>query len=167
MKIAAFFLLFLFATKTYPAEPELREVKRLFEAAVHSKASADQLLTLLSAVGPASPPLLICYKGAAEMMRCRYGLNPVNKFRRFKKGKNLIEEAVKKEPDHPEIRFLRFAIQTNIPAFLNYNDDITKDKKYLLSRVKTIKDKKLKESILKYLTTSDYCSAEEKKGLAI
>ena len=165
MKIASFFLLLLFVTKSYSAEPELQEVKSLFESAVHSKASSDRLLKILSDIGPASPPLLICYKGAAEMMRCRYGFNPIHKFKRFKKGKLLIEEAVKKEPDNPEIRFLRFAIQTNIPAFLNYNNDIKKDKKYLLSNVKTIKDKKLKESILKYMATSEYCSAEEKKGL--
>jgi len=100
------------------------------------------------------------------MMRCRYGLNPIHKFRRFKKGKSLIEEAVKKEPDNPEIRFVRFAIQTNIPAFLNYNHHITKDKKYLLDNVKTIKDKKLKQDILTYLSTSGYCTAAEKKGLS-
>lgn len=166
MKAAAFFLLLFFTTKTFSAEPKLREIKSLFEAAVHSKDSADRLLKILSGIGPSSPPLFICYKGAAEMMRCRYGLNPIHKFRRFKKGKSLIEEAVKKEPDNPEIRFVRFAIQTNIPAFLNYNDHITKDKKYLLDNVKTIKDKKLKQDILAYLSTSSYCTAAEKKGLS-
>lgn len=166
MKIATFMFLLLFTTKIYSAEPELAEVKRLFEASVNSKASSDQLLKILSDIGPSSTPLLICYKGAAEMMRCRYGFNPINKFKRFKKGKNLIEAAVKKEPDNIEIRFLRFAIQTNIPAFLNYNEDITKDKKYLLNNVKTIKDKKLKEGMLKYLLTSDHCTAGEKKGLS-
>ncbi|RQO65834.1 hypothetical protein DBR43_26665 [Pedobacter sp. KBW06] len=165
MKAAVFLLLLLFATKTYSAEPELREVKRLFEAATHSKDSSDRLLEILSGIGPSSPPLFICYKGAAEMMRCRYGLNPIHKFKRFKKGKALIEAAVKKESHNIEIRFLRFAIQTNLPSFLNYNDDITKDKQFLLSNLKTIKDKKLKDSISKYLSTSNYCSAEEKKGL--
>ena len=165
MRAAVFFFLLLFATKSYSAEPELREVKSLFETAVHSKASADRLLKILSVIGPSSPPLLICYKGAAEMMRCKYGLNPIHKFSRFKKGKSLIEEAVKKEPDNLEIRFLRFAIQTNIPGFLNYNDDISKDKQFLLANLKTTKDKKLKENILKYLSTSKYCTAEEKKGL--
>jgi len=167
MKVAAFFLLLFFAMKTRSAEPELREVKSLFEAAVHSKDSADRLLKILYSVGQSSSPLLICYKGAAEMIRCRYGFNPIHKFSRFKKGRILIEEAVKKEPDNLEIRFVRFAIQTNIPAFLNYNDHITNDKKYLLSNVKKIKDKKLKQDILAYLSTSNYCTAAEKKGLSI
>lgn len=166
MKVAVFFLLLLLATKTHSAEPEHREVKRLFEAAVNSKDSADRLLEMLSGIDLSSSPLFICYKGAAEMIRCRYGLNPIHKFSRFKKGRSLIEAAVKKEPDNLEIRFLRFAIQTNIPAFLNYKDHITKDKKYLLSNVKTIKDKKLKQDILTCLSTSNYCTAAEKKGLS-
>lgn len=167
MKKVAFLMLLLFATKAYSAEPEIEEVKILFEASAHSKHSADRLLNLLSAIDSSSPPLLICYKGAAEMMQAKYGFNPINKFRRFKKGKILIEEAVKKEPDNIEIRFLRFTIQTNLPAFLNYNDDIKKDKIHLLANLKTTKDKKLKQAIVKYLSSSRYCSTEEKKELVI
>lgn len=165
MKIATFFTLLLFALKTYSAEPELQEVKNLFEASSHSKASADQLLELLNTISHSSPPILICYKGAAEMMQAKYGINPINKFKRFKNGKTLIEEAVKKEPNNMEILFLRFAIQTNLPAFLNYNKDIKKDKKYLLANLKTVKDKKLRQNILIFLSASKHCSEEEKKGL--
>ena len=154
MKRAAFFILFLLATKTYSAEPGIEEVKILFEASAHSKSSAERLLKLLSAVGYSSPPLMLCYKGVAEMMQAKYAFNPIVKFKRFKKGKKMIEEAVKKEPDNLEIRFLRFAIQTNLPAFLNYNDNIKEDKKYLLTNLQTTKDKKLKQDILKYLSTS-------------
>ena len=75
-----------------------------------------------------------------------------------------MEEAVKKQPDNLEIRFLRLAIQTNLPTFLNYSDNIIEDKKYLLANVQTIKNKNLKQDILKYLLASKYCLAEEKKN---
>ena len=101
------------------------------------------------------------------MMQAKYGFNPISKLRRFKKGKTLIEEAVKKQPDNLEIRFLRLAIQTNLPAFLNYSDNIIEDEKYLLANIQTIKNKNLKQDILKYLLASKHCSAEEKKELAI
>ncbi|WP_316836547.1 hypothetical protein [Pedobacter nutrimenti] len=154
MKGPTFFLLLLFATKVCATEPDMEEVKTLFEASAYSRSSADRLLKLLSKVDHSSPPVLICYKGVAEMMQAKYGFNPVNKFRRFKRGKNLIEEAIKKEPDNPEIRFLRFIIQTNLPAFLNYSEHINEDKKYLLSNLQTTKDKKLKQDFLKYLSSS-------------
>lgn len=167
MKATIVFLLVLFATRAYSTEPEILEIRNLFEASANNKASADQLLKLLSGTTQSASPLLICYQGATEMMLAKYAFNPINKLKKFTKGKSLIEEAVKKEPQHLEIRFLRFAIQTNLPAFLNYNDDIQMDKKYLLDNLKTTKDNILKQNIMKYLSTSKYCSAEEKKGLVI
>jgi hypothetical protein len=153
MKGTTLFLLLLFATKVYATDPDMEEVKTLFEASAYSKSSADRLLKLLSKIDHSSAPLLICYKGVAEMMQAKYGFNPINKFRRFKRGKNLIEEAVKKEPDNLEIRFLRFVIQTNLPAFLNYNEQINEDKRFLLNNLQTTKDKKLKQDLLKYLSS--------------
>jgi len=154
MKGITLFLLLLFATKVHTAEPDREEVKTLFEASTYSRSSADRLLKLLSKIDHSSAPLLICYKGVAEMMQAKYGFNPINKFRRFKRGKNLIEEAVKKEPDNLEIRFLRFVIQTNLPTFLNYNEHIKDDKTYLLNNLQTTKHKKLKQDFLKYLSSS-------------
>lgn len=154
MKGTSLFLLLLFATKVCATEPDMEEVKTLFEASAYSRSSADRLLKLLSKVDHSSSPVLICYKGVAEMMQAKYGFNPINKFRRFKRGKNLIEEAVKKEPDNLEIRFLRFVIQTNLPAFLNYNEQINEDKRFLLNNLQTTKDKKLKQDFLKYLSSS-------------
>jgi hypothetical protein len=167
MKQVAFLIMMLFVTKTYSAKLEIEELKTLFEAAAYSKASADRFLKLLSTVDHSSTPILICYKGVAEMMQAKYGFNPISKLRRFKKGKTLIDEAVKKQPDNLEIRFLRLAIQTNLPAFLNYSDNIIEDEKYLLANIQTIKNKNLKQDILKYLLASKHCSAEEKKELAI
>ncbi|NRF37643.1 hypothetical protein [Pedobacter foliorum] len=166
MKLSVFFITFLFVTTSSGTEPEIQKVKMLFEASADSKDAANQLLGLLSAVESSSSPLLICYKGAAEMMQAKYVFNPLNKFRSFKKGKRLIEAAVTKEPDNLEIRFLRFLIQTNLPGFLNYNDHIEQDKRYLIANLKATKDKELKQKVLKYLATSKHCSIAEKKGLS-
>lgn len=154
MKPAAFLFLLLFAPKIFAAEPDIEEVKTLFEASAYSKSAAERLLKLLAEIDHTAPPLLICYKGVAEMMQAKYGFNPINKFRRFKRGKTLMEEAVKKEPDNLEIRYLRLVIQSNLPAFLNYNDQINADKKYVLANIQTTKDKKLKQDILKYLSSA-------------
>lgn len=165
MKKIVFLMFMLLLSKVYAAEPEIQEVKSLFQASAKSKTAADQLLKLLAEVTESSSPLLIGYKGAAEMMQAKYAWSPISKVKRFNNGKHLIETAVKKAPDHLEIRFLRLAIQTNLPAFLNYNDDIQNDKKFVLSNLKNSKDKTLKQNIVKYLSTSKYCTAEEKKEL--
>ena len=165
MRHLFFFTILLFAMKSYSTEPEIEAVKILFEASPNSRSAADRLSTMLATIDQNSAPLLICYKGAAEMMQAKYKFNPINKFHKFRTGKKLIEEAVKKESDNIEIRFLRFAIQTNLPAFLNYNDHIQSDKKFLLNNLQKTKDKRLKQNILNYLLASKHCSATEKKGL--
>lgn len=163
MLLFSFFYL-NFATAT---EPAITELRTLYDQAASSKSAAKQLLTLLKPVDDQSNPLLICYKGAAEMMQAKYGLNPVNKLSRFKAGKELIEKAIKKAPEEAEIRFLRFTIQTNLPSFLGYNDNIKEDKELLLAKQDKLKDKVLKQNIAKYLSASKHCSEEEKKGLKI
>lgn len=165
MTKALFFMLLLFTTNTYAGEPNIQEIKNLFQASAKSKAAADRLLKLLAEVDESSLPLLISYKGASEMMQAKYVFSPITKLKRFNNGKRLIETAVKKAPDDLEIRFLRLAIQTNLPAFLNYNDEIQKDKKFVLANLKTTKDNTLKQNIVKYLSTSKYLTAEEKKNL--
>lgn len=165
MKKTVFLMFMMLFSNVYAAEPEIQEVKQLFQASAKSKTAADQLLKLLAEVTESSSPLLIGYKGAAEMMQAKYAWSPISKVKRFNNGKRLIETAVKKAPDHLEIRFLRLAIQTNLPAFLNYNDEIQNDKKFVLTHLKTTKDKTLKQNIVKYLSTSKYCTAEEKKQL--
>lgn len=117
MKKAVFLVILLIAIKSYAAEPEIREVKNLFSASAYSKASADQLLKLLSATGESSPALFICYKGAAEMMQAKYGFNPVNKFKRFKKGRSLIENAVKKRARQSGNQILKIPYPNQSPFF--------------------------------------------------
>lgn len=154
-------LLLLFTGLNPGSEPKVTELRALYFRSATDKAAADKLLALVSATKEKALPVLICYKGVAELMQAKYGMNPVAKLRRFKTGKMWIEKALKEDPDHGEMRFLRFSIQTNLPAFLGYNEQIDVDKKFLLSKVNDFKDLDLKQRTLKYLSASKYCSTEE------
>lgn len=100
------------------------------------------------------------------MMAAKYTLNPISKMNSFKKGKSLLEAAVKQDPAHLEIRFLRFSIQTNLPSFLGYDAHIQEDKRFLLKQVAATEDKDLKNKVIQYLSSSKYCTEEEKKNIA-
>lgn len=166
MRTLAFFLL-IFNLQVNSPEPDLDLVRTLFVAAATEKKSADELVKMLSKVNDASSPVLISYKGVSQMMMAKYGINPISKMSNFRKGKKLIELAAEKAPGNLEVRYLRFAIQTQLPGFLNYDDSIKEDKNFLLSRVKTLNDKKLQKSIIDFLRQSKYCSVEEKRGLKL
>jgi hypothetical protein len=78
----------------------------------------------------------------------------------FKKGKRILENAIKADEKNIELRFLRFNAQTHTPSFLGYNGDIKKDKAFLESSFSKITDVKLKEFMLPYLKNSDFIIAD-------
>ena len=66
------------------------------------------------------------------------------------KEKALIE-AVMKEPNNIEIRYLRYLSQEKTPKFLGYNKNIEDDKAFVLREYKNSKDEELVKQIKKFL----------------
>ena len=142
-------------------EPKLAEVRCLYFKSADEKASAGKLCALLEPVDSSYTPVMVCYKGAAEMMRARYSLNPIHKFSSFKNGRALIESAIKRDSTAIESRFIRFSIQSNLPAFLNYDQNIKKDKSMLIHGIPTVADTLLKKLMLNFLAGNKYVTKEE------
>lgn len=165
MKVLWLFFLFFGNDGAAGSEPKVAMLRNLFYASENNKAAWIELDEKVKLINRESKPILLCYRGVSEMMGAKYVINPIVKLNKFKKGKTFIEGAVQKDPDNPEIRFLRFSVQTNLPAFLGYHYDIAMDKKKLLDSVHTVADPELKKNIMKYLSSSKYCTAEEKKTL--
>lgn len=161
-----FFILILFAkVESTTEEIALATLRNLYYEANFNKTAVTKLHHLLGNVNENSAPILLCYKGAAQMMEAKYAFNPITKFSRFNKGKNNIERAIAKQPKQIEIRFIRFTIQTNLPPFLGYNQFIDTDKTILLNAIPNLEDNKLKENVVNYLLSSKHCTNEEIKKL--
>ncbi|MBE0640276.1 MAG: hypothetical protein IH598_17310 [Bacteroidales bacterium] len=74
------------------------------------------------------------YAGTAEAASAECASGPYNKIEYFNRGKKNIEAAVIKAPKDPEVRFMRFATQANIPGFLFY-DNIKEDKALIIEQL--------------------------------
>lgn len=85
---------------------------------------------------PPKESVLKAYFGAASASAPECVVNPASKLSMFKKGKKLIDQAVKEDPSNYEIRFLRFATQDKAPGFLGYNNNLDDDKLFLISNIK-------------------------------
>lgn len=83
----------------------------------------------------------------------------------FKKGKQMLEKAIEADKTCFELRFLRFAAQTNVPSFLGYHDRIENDKNFILTGYTEVTDIKLKEFVFPLLSQSKYLNNAEKKSL--
>jgi hypothetical protein len=144
MKVLLWFCLIPFG-KSAVQTTDLDKIRGLYRRAAEIKQDAAQLNQLMLQVDSGSAgPVLFCYKGANEMIQAKYSLNPVVKLEKFNKGKELIKKAFNRDTLNLEIRFIRYSIQSNLPAFLGYHDEFNKDKKFLLDYTGDNKDPQLK-----------------------
>lgn len=132
---------------------DVSHLRQLFIVSYSNEQAALELFNS-SRRTPASP-LLAGYKGVGSIMMCNHTRNPYSKWRYFSDGKRMLENAISQDPVDVELRFLRFAVQSNAPAFLRYNHEMQEDKKtllhYLQQPLSTAGDTELRSMILVYL----------------
>jgi len=110
--------------------------------------------------------LMKAYFGASSAAATECLGNPAKKIGYFRRGKALIAEAVQMEPDNFEIRFLRFATQSKAPSFLDYDQHIGEDKRFLLANLETgrkvVSNKRIFGLMLEFMIASGSLNAGEK-----
>jgi len=114
---------------------------------------------------PPADAVLMAYYGAATAAAPACISSPAKKISYFRRGKQLIAEAVRLQPDNFEIRFLRFATQSKTPSFLGYDQHIAEDKRYLLANLengrKTVANSRIFAKMTDFLATSDRLTKAE------
>ncbi|MBK6965375.1 MAG: hypothetical protein IPH20_15975 [Bacteroidales bacterium] len=131
--------------------------------------SADECNALrLSNDFEKSPPtdaVLKAYYGASTAAAPACLGSPAKKISYFRKGKELIAEAVKLQPDNFEIRFLRFATQSKTPSFLGYHQNIDEDKLFLLANLEkgraAVANSRIFAKMTDFLATSERLTVKE------
>jgi len=155
----------LVAVKAAATEPGIREVRELFFRSGSDKGASQQFYEKLQAADCGGSALLLAYKGVSIIMEAKYSFNPYYKLSYFNEGKHVLEEAVHRAPNDPEIRFLRFSVQTQAPGLLGYSSDKTADKSFLLGSWRSLPDEDLKQRVKHYLVAYGGCSAAERQML--
>lgn len=143
----------------------IREIRMLYVKSSSDEDACEQLITMLESFNETNNCVLAGYKACATMMLANYKINPLVKYSNFKAGKKLLEQCIDANPANIELRFLRLAVQCNIPGFLNYNKSIESDKNFLIDSINTLNDFQLKELIVTFLSNSELLSQTEKQNL--
>ena len=105
----------------------------------------SQLIQLKTAPEDIRP----AFTGAMLMKKAGLGGSPAIKLELFKKGQNLLEAAIKKDPGNAEFRFLRLIIQEHAPGVLGYKSDLDNDSAYIKKSYKSLSDE-LQQTIANY-----------------
>lgn len=100
------------------------------------------------------------YTGALLMKKSGMQKTAKEKLSMFKKGKALLEDAIKKENKNGEFYFLRLIIQENCPDFLKYKDNIKEDVDAVKQMYKKFSPA-LKQVVIDYSKKSKALKADE------
>jgi hypothetical protein len=138
----------------YASYEDVENIRMLFHKAQTSEKACLELIDRLEPYNESNNVLFMGYRASAIMLMAKHVFNPFSKLSYFKKGKEMLERAIKSDLDNVELRFLRYTIQTNVPFFLNYNQYKEIDRLFLVNSLINLHDQKLKRIITSYLTTN-------------
>ncbi|GAB4132831.1 MAG: hypothetical protein OHK0045_22360 [Raineya sp.] len=123
----------------------------------------EQILT----ENPNSSALGTAYKAALRALYGYYAIVPAIKLSYFFEASQLLQSALEQSPDNIEVRFIRFAIESNLPAAANnYALHLREDKKVIIDGIGRSKLKKsFKKVIAQMLIASMLCTFSDKRVL--
>ena len=105
-------------------------LRRHYEQAAGDKQAGEKFYQLLhSYAGPDA--LVLGYKAASEAIKAR-DASLFDKLTYVQQAARTFEQAVALAGDNAEIRFLRFSVESNLPAFLGLSKHVDEDRAFLL-----------------------------------
>jgi len=154
------FLTLLLILNFLPAQsqPALKQIRAGFFEMANDSCGALQLFKSIQN-DDYNSPLIQAYAGASEAASATCVKGAFKKLEYFSRGKKNLEAAIELDSQNAEIRFLRFATQTNAPNFLEY-DNINEDKALILDQLPALLTQDSNRDF--WLKAADFILASEK-----
>ena len=124
----------------------IEKIRRLYLQSSNNYSKLDSLNYSLSNYKQTNN-LMSAYYGVNLILKSKYLKNPFKKIEYFEKGREILEDAIIKEPDNIELIFLRYTVQKKTPSILMYKKDIEEDYQFIKSELDSTKDQRLKKYI--------------------
>lgn len=156
--------LFLASLSAFSQDLTLDEVRKKYPLATKNDSVCKVLYNGLNGKADGTD-VLSGYAGGVTMLMAKSTANPFSKMEYFKSGKKLLEDAISHNKNDIELRFLRFAIQDNLPSMLGYNENLDEDKSYIMKYLPMLDKRELRKAIANYLIKSEKTDDKEKAGL--
>lgn len=142
--------LVIFSFYSFAPSKEHLRLRDLFYEASEDDSSSSRLFKSMKNVSENSLAINMGFKGMSYLLEAKHSYNPYTKLAYFYKGKDLLEAAIKKSPSNIELRFFRYIIQGNTPAFLGYKSNMKEDQQLINSTLPKSGDLDLKKRIEQY-----------------
>lgn len=134
--IAAFLLILGFAPSR-AGSPAFLIDRSAFYAAIATD-NVSSINTQLDALQSVSGAEKEAFEGALLMKKAGLVAKTKEKMSLFKAGRSKLENAINKDSDNTEFRFLRLLIQENAPKIVNYRGNLDADIAFVKSNYKAL-----------------------------
>jgi hypothetical protein len=152
MKSSIFFLLVLFVNNI-EAQISVSRLRATYSQVVQDSVACSTLYNKIKIYNE-SDNLLLGYKGAVTAALSNHIKQKEEKLKVFKEGKRQLEQAIAKDTNNIELRFLRLTIQSNCPKILGYNKQVISDKNYIQRNIAALDNTpELKKNVKEFLET--------------
>lgn len=129
-----------------------------YQQCFQRKTALDSFVAILEKVSDPSAAEE-SYLGISYGLTIQYADGMWSKYRLLVKSKNLLNHAVERDPDDPELRFMRFTLENNIPAFLCMSTHINDDLKTIMSHPSFLDESPdMKSAAIQYMLDSKRCT---------
>lgn len=162
-----FFVCVLLFFQTPNPTKTVSDLRYYFSIVSESKVNVEKLKQLSSEAKELKQTVKTGYYASAVMAEAKFKFDPFSKLSAFNSGKKILENCVSADSSSLELRYIRLAIQKNVPSILGYSSNIIGDKKFLLNNVSKLKetDVELYSKISAFLITQFKLTEPEKKLL--
>ncbi len=143
-------------------------LRKEYLKAVDDDKGVDYLLGVLSKFN-SSDALVVAYQACLETLKAKMLWNPLEKLALTKQSQQTFSKAIALQPNHLEIRFLRYSIQLALPTYLFLSNDLVADKALIMKLIpQTAIENIGKENlgrILAFMLEKGQCTPSEKEEI--
>lgn len=152
-----YFVLYIFPLLMWDQnQHHVIQLRDLYYEAAEDGDKLEEFQTYLEQANQLQPGVKKGYEAMYLFLISKELWNPVEKWKSFQNGKELLDETIVENNNMAELRFLRMTIQHSVPSFLDYHEDLQKDKIYLKDKLDGLKDLDLKDRIYNFLSEEGY-----------
>jgi len=132
--IAFFLSFFICFSALAETKAEFNKLRNDYVAALKNHDLAEEVYEKFKMVENPSAKIL-AYKGALEAIMTRTTWNFFKKLDYLRKSEQSFKESVSKAPNSIEVRFMRMAVQYDIPRYLGFSNDLNADKEFIIANI--------------------------------
>ena len=153
MKKPFYYIILFLCTfpKVTNASGDFDHIRKVFHQAVFRSEAVPEYIGLIEAEKNNENPLFTAYLAASMALQARETWNPMSKISYVGKYRQLIKEAIENDMENLEIRFLRYAIEFNLPKLIRSESLMDEDKKQISSGIHEIDSFEVDESFILYI----------------